>query len=164
MMQTDDPYMFMRGNESFSPSVFPDPKSTTSVSTPSSNPSTAGIAPLDKKPFKCSHCSKAFLYSSSLTAHEMMMHRSDLPYECRDCGRRFSLNTHLERHQMIHTGERSYQCEECGKTFLHQRYVNAHVRRIHNLSRPFKCEYCTKAFAHNCHLTEHIAMHSREKT
>lgn len=104
-MQTDDPYMFMRGSESFSPSVFPDPKLSTSASTSSTTPSTAGIAPLDKKPFKCSHCSKAFLYSSSLTAHEMMMHRSDLPYECRDCGRRFSLNTHLERHQMIHTGK-----------------------------------------------------------
>lgn len=105
MMQTDDPYMFMRGNESFSPNVFPDPKSTTApASTSTTTPSNPGIVPLDKKPFKCSHCSKAFLYSSSLTAHEMMMHRSDLPYECRDCGRRFSLNTHLERHQMIHTG------------------------------------------------------------
>ncbi|NXI74627.1 ZKSC3 protein, partial [Anseranas semipalmata] len=56
----------------------------------------------------------SFSDHSNLISHQKL-HRGEKPYECLDCGKRFSQSTSLLAHHRIHTGEKPYVCFSCGK-------------------------------------------------
>uniref|UniRef100_A0A3B4ADD4 C2H2-type domain-containing protein n=1 Tax=Periophthalmus magnuspinnatus TaxID=409849 RepID=A0A3B4ADD4_9GOBI len=49
---------------------------------------------------------------------------------CPYCGKCFERSAHLERHKMIHTGEKPFQCETCGRCFNQKCSLKEH-RKIH---------------------------------
>lgn len=53
------------------------------------------------KPYQCSICGKYFSDDSTLMKHQVS-HIGERPYECTTCGRRFNISAHLTAHKKIH--------------------------------------------------------------
>ncbi|KAK0149668.1 Zinc finger protein 865 [Merluccius polli] len=49
-------------------------------------------------------------------------------FACLYCGKNFSRRAHLERHKLIHTGEKPYICEVCGRRFNQKSSVKEHMK------------------------------------
>ena len=57
-----------------------------------------------EKPYKCSHCGKAFSQSSNLITH-CRKHSGFKPFTCNTCGRAFQRKVDMRRHMETQHGE-----------------------------------------------------------
>ena len=48
-------------------------------------------------------------------------------YDCGFCERKLKTKANLQRHQLIHTGERPYSCPICDQHFRYQKTLKLHV-------------------------------------
>lgn len=66
-----------------------------------------------EKPYKCTHCGKAFSQSSNLITH-CRKHTGFKPFCCQKCGRSFQRKVDLRRHQETqHAEEVTSSAEAC---------------------------------------------------
>lgn len=122
----------------------------------------------------CGICNKTFTKRFLLKYHAYS-HTGEKPYECPECGQRFSSPTNLYRHkvkvqelqikivktklpnksfQQIHSGSGNYHrseedqrfhCNVCHCVFKHRKLIHKHMRLNHR-ERKFPCDTCGKAY------------------
>ncbi|XP_060115962.1 zinc finger and SCAN domain-containing protein 20-like [Heteronotia binoei] len=114
-----------------------------------------------EKPFECSECGRRFSQSSSLQLHQRT-HTGEKPFECFECGKRFSMSGNLQHHQRTHTGEKPFECFECGKRFSISSNLQHH-QRTHTGEKPFECFECGKRFSMSSDVRRHQRTHTGEK-
>ncbi|KFO36477.1 Flt3-interacting zinc finger protein 1 [Fukomys damarensis] len=125
-----------------------------------------------ERPYRCSACPKGFRDSTGLLHHQvsptpsgsplphqpLMRSRSKKIFGCSECEKLFRSPRDLERHVLVHTGEKPFPCLECGKFFRHECYLKRH-RLLHGPERPFPCHVCGKGFITLSNLSRHLKLH-----
>lgn len=76
------------------------------------------------------------------------------PCSCSWCGVAFRRVADLNRHVLIHTGQRPFRCSVCDQSFRLKNILRVHMR-IHTGEKPFVCSVCDKAFAYKQSLEKH---------
>ncbi|XP_060093997.1 zinc finger protein 436-like [Heteronotia binoei] len=114
-----------------------------------------------QRPFECSECGERFSRSCNLQQHQKA-HREKKSFECSECGKRLSTSINLQRHQRSHRGEKPFECSECGKRFSQNFDLQVH-QRSHRGEKPFECSECGKRFSRSSSLQEHRRIHTGEK-
>ncbi|XP_045144098.1 zinc finger protein 770 [Echinops telfairi] len=84
-------------------------------------------------------------------------------HTCTICGKMFPSQSKLDRHALIHTGQRPFTCILCSKSFRQSTHLKIH-QLTHSEERPFQCCFCQKGFKIQSKLLKHKQIHIRNKT
>ncbi|GFU39190.1 hypothetical protein NPIL_260331 [Nephila pilipes] len=110
-----------------------------------------------KTPFKTSNSNVSFI-SKNIRGRDKVTRDKKCNFECKTCGKQFTNQSRLKRHEEIHTGERRYSCDDCGKAFRDSYALKVHVRR-HIGEKPYLCPECPKKFCNSSNLIQHKSVH-----
>ncbi|XP_041923253.1 ras-responsive element-binding protein 1 isoform X2 [Alosa sapidissima] len=80
--------------------------------------------------FICPLCDKDCLTQHQLTTH-IRQHNQDngaTDHSCSICGKSLSSASSLDRHMLVHSGERPYKCSVCGQTFTTNGNMHRHMK------------------------------------
>ncbi|XP_069836813.1 zinc finger protein ZFP2-like isoform X3 [Dendropsophus ebraccatus] len=100
-------------------------------------------------------------YKTDVLKHQIV-NKSEKPYPCSICGKRFTDISNRSRHQKIHSGKKPFSCSECAKCFSRKSHLIEH-HRIHTGEKPYSCSQCGKCFIHRSQLVIHQRAHSGGK-
>lgn len=98
----------------------------------------------------CCLCQKVLGNKSKLQTH-FRSHTKESPYSCTFCGKCFSENSTLRKHEATH-GAKNFQCDICDKGFVRKDYLAKHML-THR--QTYKCSQCHYV----CHAREDIEVH-----
>ncbi|XP_056878314.1 zinc finger protein 28-like [Takifugu flavidus] len=113
------------------------------------------------RPYSCNICNKKFKVRSVLTRH-IKTHTGEKPYRCNVCDKSFIQRSYLHTHMNSHSEQKPYMCSFCGKGFTQLGNMNVHIR-IHTGERPHRCGECGKNFREKADLVKHKIIHTGEK-
>ena len=82
---------------------------------------------LGEKPFKCNFCDETFRQESHVKRHERV-HTDEKPFTCDICGETFTDKTLAKEHKMSHSGEKHFACNLCGSKFATKAKLKRHER------------------------------------
>ncbi|XP_074145310.1 zinc finger protein 770 [Sminthopsis crassicaudata] len=83
-------------------------------------------------------------------------------HACDTCSKMFPSRSKLERHLLIHTGQKPFKCSLCSKSFRQSTHLKIH-QLTHTEERPFQCCFCQKGFKIQSKLLKHKQIHTRKK-
>ncbi|GFY03409.1 hypothetical protein TNCV_1173661 [Trichonephila clavipes] len=75
--------------------------------------------------------SRAFVYIGQKLELEV---RKKKAFQCNECGKYYAFKSLLQRHLVVHTGEKPYSCHLCDNCFKYQGVLYNHLRTKHNLN------------------------------
>mmetsp|Transcript_34992 Transcript_34992/g.84603 ORF Transcript_34992/g.84603 Transcript_34992/m.84603 type:complete len:276 (-) Transcript_34992:137-964(-) len=78
---------------------------------------------------------------------------------CPQCDKRFMTPSLLQKHLIVHSGEKPYSCCRCGKNFTEKGNMEKHITQVHENVRRFKCKYCPRTFQQNQQVKHHELYH-----
>ncbi|XP_019125612.1 ras-responsive element-binding protein 1 isoform X2 [Larimichthys crocea] len=84
----------------------------------------------DSSAFICPLCDKNCQTQHQLTMH-IRQHNADTgatDHSCSICGKCLSSASSLDRHMLVHSGERPYKCNICGQTFTTNGNMHRHMK------------------------------------
>ncbi|XP_005444204.2 zinc finger protein 770 [Falco biarmicus] len=120
--------------------------------------------------FQCSACWKSFTAEERWTLHQCLKadhlrgaRRRKKSHACESCNKTFPSRSKLERHFLIHTGQKPFKCSSCGKSFRQSTHLKIH-QLTHTEEKPFQCCFCQKGFKIQSKLMKHKQLHARNKT
>nr|XP_005998970.2 PREDICTED: P43 5S RNA-binding protein-like [Latimeria chalumnae] len=102
--------------------------------------------------------------SKSVLDHSFRPRKKPQACDYPGCERRFSRKSHLQRHKLLHEGQKQIRCAQadCKAEFYTKDKLKRHVEYVHGKKEEyFKCNYedCGSTFkkrqAYKAHLTEH---------
>ena len=134
-----------------------------------------GGAPAAK--IKSRHCGKQHPSRRDLLGlkvHERV-HTGLKPFPCSFCDKRFTVKSHVTRHERLHTAEqpgkkqpakkqpaKKHACAYCGKWLRSPSDLEVH-ERVHTGEKPFRCSFCDKRFTVKSNVPVHERLHSGVK-
>ncbi|KAF1596157.1 PR domain zinc finger protein 1, partial [Eudyptes moseleyi] len=75
------------------------------------------------------------------------------------CKKRFTQLAHLQKHRLVHTGEKPHQCPVGARwCFSSSSNLKTHLR-LHSGEKPFQCHRCLSRFSQHIHLQLHWRLH-----
>ncbi|NXF09630.1 ZN770 protein, partial [Smithornis capensis] len=120
--------------------------------------------------FQCSVCQKPFTSEERWMLHQCLKsdhlygtRRRKKTHTCESCNKTFPSRSKLERHFLIHTGQKPFKCPSCGKSFRQSTHLKIH-QLTHTEERPFQCCFCQKGFKIQSKLVKHKQLHAKNKT
>uniref|UniRef100_A0A3B4F2B0 Ras responsive element binding protein 1 n=1 Tax=Pundamilia nyererei TaxID=303518 RepID=A0A3B4F2B0_9CICH len=84
----------------------------------------------DSSSYCCPLCDKSCQTQHQLTMH-IRQHNADAgatDHSCSICGKCLSSASSLDRHMLVHSGERPYKCNICGQTFTTNGNMHRHMK------------------------------------
>ncbi|XP_066197692.1 zinc finger protein 770 [Saccopteryx leptura] len=100
--------------------------------------------------------------SKSDPAYSPIKKRKNI-HTCAICSKMFPSQSKLDRHVLIHTGQKPFKCALCSKSFRQSTHLKIH-QLTHSEERPFQCCFCQKGFKIQSKLLKHKQIHTRNKT
>nr|XP_009512813.1 PREDICTED: zinc finger protein 770 [Phalacrocorax carbo] len=120
--------------------------------------------------FRCPVCWKSFTTEERWVLHQCLKadhlsgaRRRKKTHTCESCNKTFPSRSKLERHFLIHTGQKPFKCSSCDKSFRQSTHLKIH-QLTHTEERPFQCCFCQKGFKIQSKLMKHKQLHARNKT
>ncbi|XP_015415595.1 PREDICTED: zinc finger protein 263 isoform X3 [Myotis davidii] len=114
-----------------------------------------------KKLHLCPLCGKNFSSNSNLIRHQRI-HAAERLCMGVECGEIFGGGPHFLSLHRAHFGEEAHKCLECGKSFSQNTHLTRH-QRTHTGEKPYQCNVCGKSFSCNSNLHRHQRTHTGEK-
>lgn len=110
----------------------------------------------DGNAFICPYCTMSFL-TSDAKKHHMAIHEPEKPkpYNCLNCGKKYSSTTSLAIHNMKHQlDDHSFTCLYCKDKFNTKEEVVKHSQS-HIIDRPYSCSQCLCRYKNQRELRRH---------